>query len=678
MILTEWNWDPRGLHPLDRRHHNTFSDMQKAGNSGCRICWKILQYLNTIPNGFEIATSAPLQITYQLFGSTTDSSLSLRFKVLHGEWVQFKLRVLKTTEVGLGGLRVRGSRVAAPEAKADVEKAISWAERDLKDNPWRVRDCGLDSDHPSSTSDPDVLFLAKRWLDLCQHDHRSCENTNADFYPKRLLDLRNGEPSLVETGGRTLHNPYATLSHCWGQADFLTLMEENLNDLVDGVPLEKLPKSFQDAIEICKWLEIRYLWIDSLCIIQNKRKDDGNWKEHTETVADQDWKEHARSMADIYRNCLLNISIDRASNPHQGAFAERPPGVLDPCSVIIGFRQEKDLQPRWYEKIWRHLKGTRQKSFRNDYFAKFQLFGPLDCLDFINQMPLSRRAWVFQERFMSPRVLHFGTDRIFWECRALCRQEAPGWENQKIAPSEWFFERTDPENLHNVWRNMVSYYNALNLTKPEKDKLVAFASVAQEFEKQMDDNYVVGLFQSELPYSLLWFVIPDKHNFTRSEGQAPSWSWACLNGNESLRLPYESSGAISKILDIEVKYLDEKNKYGGVSSGKLRIKGRMGFCLWDRKKHPKEEHGALVTDIPVTRHAGMSFKKCRMWGYFDTEDDKTSHRDGECAFLLITSNKGLILVKTETKGVYKRTGMGALSVESYPLEKSPERDIIIV
>ncbi|KAK8174976.1 hypothetical protein IWX90DRAFT_373819, partial [Phyllosticta citrichinensis] len=81
-------------------------------------------------------------------------------------------------------------------------------------------------------------------------------------------------------------------------------------------PVEKLPKSFQDALAICNELGIKYLWIDSLCIIQSNEE------------ANEDWLEHARLMADIYKNCSLNIAIDRASNPYQGAFVERIPMSL--------------------------------------------------------------------------------------------------------------------------------------------------------------------------------------------------------------------------------------------------------------------------------------------------------------------------------------------------------------
>ncbi|KAK8232575.1 hypothetical protein HDK77DRAFT_451204 [Phyllosticta capitalensis] len=656
---------------IERPHHN-FCDLQKAATAGCAICWELLKHLQTVPHGLEMAGSIPLQIAYQFWG--WDDALYMKFHLGQEKSVQFELRPMENTEGEIMG-------VTSGE-KADVKQAISRAKSDAKDKPWMVQDCRSIPGHPLSTGDPEVLSLAKAWLEVCQRDHKSCADTNAAFYPKRLLDLSNGQPYLVVTGGRTLRDPYATLSHCWGQDDFFTLTEDTLDDMMVGIPLEKLPKSFQDAILICKRLEINYLWIDSLCIIQSSKDVEKNWKERTETVADKDWKEHAITMAEIYRNCLLNISIDRASNPYQGAFAERPPGVLGICTALVGQRHHYRWQGWWRRHTWKNSSHRKWLNlFRKKKLVYFHLFGTSsDTLNCITDMPLSRRAWVFQERFMSPRVLHFGTDRIFWECRSLCRIEGPGGEDQRLEPSGWFFQGSDPENLRNNWKAMVSHYTGLSLTRPEKDKLVAFAAVAQEFEKRMDDEYMAGLFRSELPYALLWRMFPQAHNCTRSVDQGPSWSWACLNSDAPLRFKYLCKGAIAEVLEIDVKHVDERNRYGMVSSGTLRIKGRMGFCLWDERiQHHSLERGVFVTGIPATPHTGtiVDFEQPQVTGSFDTKNDRVSYRDRECDFLLITPYAGLILAETETKGVYKRIGMG--QVWQFPtLEAYEEREIRLI
>lgn len=79
------------------------------------------------------------------------------------------------------------------------------------------------------------------------------------------------------------NEPYCTLSHCWGKAKFLRLTLRNLADLMNGFSVESLPLTFRDAIQVVQRLKIRYIWIDSLCIIQEG--DDG-----------RDWREEARKM----------------------------------------------------------------------------------------------------------------------------------------------------------------------------------------------------------------------------------------------------------------------------------------------------------------------------------------------------------------------------------------------
>ncbi|KAK8243387.1 heterokaryon incompatibility protein-domain-containing protein [Phyllosticta capitalensis] len=612
----------------------TFCELQESANSGCKICWDVFGYIKTLPDDLKTAGSELWKIAYQL-----DAEYYRQCEPeVRREFGKIGLHLRIVWDRGQSEER-HFALFPLPEwiKPTHIDEIVSEAKEDVSMVSWKLRDLARMPDSPASTGDPAVISLAKTWLSKCREDHKVCKYSNSEFYPKRLLELRNGEPSLIETRDQNLRHPYATLSHCWGQDDFFTLSEGNLDDLMDTVPVAKLPKSFQDAILICKRLDIKYLWIDSLCIIQSKEE------------INNDWLEHARTMADIYKNCLLNISIDRAANPYEGAFAERSPRLLDPCFALVA------------------------TSFPENELGYYQICGVLDKFECIELTPLSRRAWAFQERYLSPRVLHFGTDRIWWECHSVSRAEGSTSEDQEIDPDPFF---TDNKQMN----FLVQKYCSRSLTRPDKDKLVAFAAVAREMEKAKDDEYVAGLFKGELPAALLWS--PFQPHTRPAKYQAPSWSWASLNGTDRLHLGPVCHDAVAEVLEINLKYVDEENRYGLVSSGSLRIKGPMGFVLWDGPEiwggeqiwHSRWDDGVLVSSIPTTHYTGTTLEiSC----CFDTENDRIWHKNRECDFLLIDHMEGLLLAETETKGVYKRIGTGCFE-ERHRLEDFQEREIKLI
>lgn len=93
-------------------------------------------------------------------------------------------------------------------------------------------------------------------------------------YPTRLLDLQAViedclDIRLMESPASA--SPYATLSHYWGLNPYTSYQAttSTLRDLGDRIPYAGLPKTYRDAISVCRSLIIRYLWVDSLCIIQD-------------------------------------------------------------------------------------------------------------------------------------------------------------------------------------------------------------------------------------------------------------------------------------------------------------------------------------------------------------------------------------------------------------------------
>jgi hypothetical protein len=127
---------------------------------------------------------------------------------------------------------------------------------------------------------------------------------------------------------------------------------------MDGILLHDLPRTFQDAIYITNFLRVRHIWIDSLCIIQDSKED---------------WQREAAKMADIYHQSYLTIAASWAPCGNVGLFKQTP--VLEVLGTIA-------------RPAIRHIH------------------------DDASHFPLMGRAWAYQERILSPRLLHFGPQEI--------------------------------------------------------------------------------------------------------------------------------------------------------------------------------------------------------------------------------------------------------------------------
>jgi hypothetical protein len=134
----------------------------------------------------------------------------------------------------------------------------------------------LTSERPSEAH----FDIARKWFKECQSNHDGCHDSGPDIpeLPLRVIDVGKGgeTPRLVDGSGR--HSHYATLSHCWGSLPTTKTEMETLRLHQDHISLDVLPKTFREAIEMCRELGIAYVWIDSLCIIQDSL---GDWEYHS-------------------------------------------------------------------------------------------------------------------------------------------------------------------------------------------------------------------------------------------------------------------------------------------------------------------------------------------------------------------------------------------------------------
>ena len=250
------------------------------------------------------------------------------------------------------------------------------------------------------TESREPSYWTHRWLSECVESHSKCQSSNQTRQlPTRLLDLGTGTNSSIRlhlSDGRPSTERYVTLSHCWGSTEIshdidYSLKVETLESMLENIEVATLPKTFRDSIIITRQLGIRYLWIDSLCIIQ------GN---------DEDWARESSMMGTVYQNGYCNIAATAADDGSVGCFRPRNALLAQTCRV----RLEKDL------KKFRLKRGVYD-------FVPRRLWA-----DGLDAAPLLKRAWVVQERFFARRVLHFARNQLFWECYELVRIPLRTWE----------------------------------------------------------------------------------------------------------------------------------------------------------------------------------------------------------------------------------------------------------
>jgi len=159
-----------------------------------------------------------------------------------------------------------------------------------------------------NTASEESFVSASRALKTCVESHERCKYNFNTKLPTRVLDL--GHPDkplsvkLYESSGLEAH--YTCLSHCWGQTRSIKTERSNIASHYQGIVWTTLPRTFQDAIVFTRKLGLHYLWIDSLCIMQDEKFD---------------WLKESANMSSIYKNSYLTISATKSANDDRGCFS---------------------------------------------------------------------------------------------------------------------------------------------------------------------------------------------------------------------------------------------------------------------------------------------------------------------------------------------------------------------
>ena len=424
----------------------------------------------------------------------------------------------------------------------------------------------------------------RTWTQDCRQNHDACNWDLESFLPTRLLDLQafqtGQDVQLVSLrtehfNAQNLQPEYITLSHCWGPPEKrpITTTKANLEDRMTRITIEELSNTFRDAVRIAREQGERYLWIDSLCIIQ----DDGD-----------DWTKEAALMADVYGQSFCTLAALDSEDSTEGC--QLVPDIQNIGTFLEFDSGDKQNDPDSY----------RIRIFEDEPREWHEEYGdnPYRHRDYGNH-PLRTRAWTLQERELSRRNIHFGQDQMLWECRELKASTQLPWHHKKPEDDfeQWPIRNQLSENLaaggpvvmRDRWYELMEDYSSRQLTY-ESDKLPALSGLARNFQHAVPNaEYFAGIWSIHLPAALLWRT---RYTARRpSSDVAPSWSWASVAGNityESQRL--EGSGGRSEdrpqespsdydFRSLSVEKMSVRpmhnDRYGGILSVSLSLNGAL-------------------------------------------------------------------------------------------------------
>jgi Heterokaryon incompatibility protein (HET) len=361
---------------------------------------------------------------------------------------------------------------------------------------------------------------------------------------------------------------YTALSYVWGMDQDFKTTKENVNTRYQSLDVKCLPTTIQDAISVTRSLQIPYLWVDSLCIIQDLPTDVSN---------------EISKMAQIYKSAIVTISAAKANNCEEGFLEprQRISSILA-SSLQIPFRlpsqalQDLSQDPSRKERFMSRLGGLIKKN-QSVSFGEISLCADMSCGHDISMAnghnviePITGRAWTLQESWLSARVLIYGEGPLRMKC--LNGEKIDGYEFGRsqlysfiIDDRFHFFPRKDnvPNGIRQgpnaiqsdqsmikwntgrdmikIWISLVGEYSKRKLSEPN-DKLRALSGLATEFYNISHDDFYAGIWKTKMTEQLLWYQIDDDPpRGLPSSYRAPSWSWASVEG----KVTFSVFGSIS-------------------------------------------------------------------------------------------------------------------------------------
>ncbi len=350
----------------------------------------------------------------------------------------------------------------------------------------------------------------------------------------------------------------------WGDATFIKLLKKNSDDLKAGILINHLPQTFRDAVEVTRKFNIHYLWIDSLCIIQDSIDD---------------WNKEALRMSQVYQHAICNIAATGAVDSTKGLFFGKNLHLVRPCKVSIAARHATTDTETVY---------IVDANFWNSR---------------LEQAHLLQQAWVVQERLLAKRVLHFNRDQLYWECQQTSACEifpaampecmmidgkfkdiVPNTGISEMAPKGLISPLTYREV---IWRRVLYSYTRAQLSNPD-DREAALNGIMKVLAGVFADTCIAGLWRKGLPAQLAWRAMPSATSTPTY--RAPSWSWLSMDGEigayaaPATKETDSSSLLLPRYVVAELKHISITragvSALSPITSGFIRLRGMLHPVIW--------------------------------------------------------------------------------------------------
>jgi len=481
--------------------------------------------------------------------------------------------------------------------------------------------------HTGKWTDPAVMTWSKAKIDECIAQHPKCAGSG--FRPRRLIDVQSQPAKLVIEDDIAQTPVYTALSYCWGSesdtvAQLKTDSQEVESMFTSGIPDDLIPAVVRDAILVTRALSIPYLWVDALCIRQDK---DSN----------TDWEDHAPLMEQIYSNAYVTIGAIASASCTEGFCDNNVP------EIIVNYQSR--LRP----------KAAGLLRIRISQFVAWTLPLPkamrLDMsLENIVNSKWNSRAWTYQEEHASTRFLAFCRTNLAFACST-----GVYWEwllnNRPRAfavPSAGWFDWDYPDLVptYQQWNKLFNAYCQRPEITYATDALPAISGLARLFALKAgmpETDYVAGLWRKDLLHNLMWFSPsglddgpPGLMELLRRLAfpepyVAPSWSWACQRFYNTISLdvhllwPAELKfrSLVSHIEASTILKGGGANPLGEITGGWLEVTGRLSYLCGKTLQRARPIHGMMR----------QGFSLATMPWTLTTSDDGTDgdQDDGQCS-----------------------------------------------
>ncbi|CZR70242.1 uncharacterized protein PAC_20143 [Phialocephala subalpina] len=346
--------------------------------------------------------------------------------------------------------------------------------------------------------------LLGKWLQVCgnkDHENFGCHAELDGRLPTRVLDVGNKvNPDRLRLYCTTESDrgEYVALSHCWGkytreERERFCTFRSNFKARCEKIDFKSLAQSFQDAITVTRALGKQYLWIDSLCIIQEDEAD---------------WEREAKRMETVFSQAYCTIAATSATGSTVGFLGPRP------NKEYISVSDSSESQLYLCETV-------------DDFTG--------DVVDGV----LNKRGWVYQERALSRRMIHFTTNQTYWECGAgihcetMTRMKNPTAQFLGDPQFPSVTLRSNHAKRIRLFEILFERHSNLGLSFAS-DRSFAIAGLERRMAKGFDTEIAFGIFKSYIHRSLFWRRSGDKLMRKIEYPKArpvPSWSWMAYDGN---------------------------------------------------------------------------------------------------------------------------------------------------